>query len=171
MLSTTTTTTSKHVLGDDTTITSHIKGEFISLLPFRGRIPVIINKLPSACRNTYTAGCYTARKHTHAECTTPLRDTLYSMYNYMYHRPLDSAFDAHLIHLRDNLAFSHQACDSRLITLYNNNTSFQRTCKRGRPDARAIFQHTSRSALQARDHSNAFSPYTRRAYLLRSAQA
>jgi hypothetical protein len=38
------------------------------------------------------------------------------MYNFMYHRPLDSAFDAHLIHLRYNLAFSHQACDSRLIT-------------------------------------------------------
>jgi hypothetical protein len=55
--------------------------------------------------------------------------------------------------------------------LVNNNTSFQCTCRRGRPDARAIFQHTSRSALQARDHSNAFSPYTRRAFLLHSAQA
>jgi hypothetical protein len=93
---------------------------------------VIINKLPSACRNIYTAGCYTARKHTHAECTTPVWDTLYSMYNCMYHRPLDSAFDAHLIHMRYNLAFSHQACDSRLITLYNN-TSFSAYMQKGTP--------------------------------------
>lgn len=45
-----------------TTITSNIKGEFVSLLPFRGRIPVIINKTAyrlsasTACRNIYTAG-------------------------------------------------------------------------------------------------------------------
>jgi hypothetical protein len=99
---------------------------------------VISNKLPSACRNIYTAGCNTARKHTHAECTTPVRDTHYSMYNCMYHRPLDSAFDAHSDHLRYNLAFSHQACDSRLITLYNN-TSFSAYMQKGTPGCTRTF--------------------------------
>jgi hypothetical protein len=82
-----------------TTLTSHIKGEFVSLLPFRGRIPVIINKLPSACRNIFTAGCTPkARKQTYLPDALRPYGILYSMYYYMYHRPLDSAFDAHLAH-------------------------------------------------------------------------
>jgi hypothetical protein len=80
-----------------TTLTSYIKGDFVSLLPFRVRIPVIFNKLPSACRTIFTAGCTSeARKQTYLPDALRPYGILYSMYYFMYHCPLDSVFDAHL---------------------------------------------------------------------------
>jgi hypothetical protein len=146
-----------------------LKGEFVSLLPFRGRIPVIINKLPPLVKisSLPVAPQKPGSRHT---CRMHYARTGYSTVCTIVCTIVH--WTVHLMRILrvQQLQISHQAYNNPDLKKLKNSSAhtiktdhlvqqqyfFFSVLAEGDARMHAQISNTTRSALRARDHSTAF---------------